>query len=98
MLFPYIVFIPGLKGIDLTAGNFGGKYDTQDGVTYGGSYEKNGVGVEYDNINGVKASVEKGPFSLSTDGKNSMLNFTLQLGKKNGGRIGFKNGGLASIL
>ena len=78
--------------------NFGGKYDTQDGVTYGGSYEKNGVGVEYDNINGVKASVEKGPFSLSTDGKNSMLNFTLQLGKKNGGRIGFKNGGLASIL
>ena len=78
--------------------NFGGKYDTQDGATYGGSYEKNGVGVGYNNIDGVKASFEKGPFSLSTDGKNSMLNFTLPLGKKNGGRAMFKNGGLASIL
>ena len=78
--------------------NFGGKYDTQDGATYGGSYEKNGVGVEYDNINGVKTSFEKGPFSLSTDGENTMFNFTLPLGQKNGGRIGFKNGGLASIL
>ena len=78
--------------------NFGGKYDTQDGATYGGSYEKNGVGVEYDNIDGVKASFEKGPFSLSTDGKNYMFNFTLPLGKKNGGRAMFKNGGLASIL
>ena len=43
---------------------------------------------------------KKGPFSISTDGKNTRagLTFSYGQGNKDGGRIGFKNGGLASIL
>ena len=68
--------------------DFGGKYDTQDGATYGASYNKNGLGVNYNNIDGTSASYNKGPFSISTDGDNTTA----------GVKWTFKNGGLASIL
>ena len=68
--------------------DFGGKYDTQDGATYGASYNKNGLGVNYNNIDGTSASYNKGPFSISTDGDNTTA----------GVKWTFKNGGLAGIL
>ena len=78
--------------------NLAAKYSSQNKPTYGVGYSNNGVAVDYNNIDGLNASYGKGPFNLSTDGENAMLKFTMPLGKKNGGRIGFKNGGLASIL
>ena len=115
------------------------KYNTQDGPTYGVGYEKNGVGVEYDNINGPSFSYNnniKGfdvnaitdfdnlnnislakslgdpnepgfsygigtnidPLNISNSNIFAEAKLKFGQGKKDGGRIGFKNGGLASIL
>ena len=74
----------GIKGVDLTAGNFTAKLDPNLNLA-NLSYTNKYKGLD---------------FGVNTNFDNTMLTIGTKFGqaKKNGGRIGFKNGGLASIL
>ena len=90
--------------------NFGGKYDTKDGATYGVGYTGNNFDVNVNNQTGLSGGFSKdiGPGTLTASGTydpitgefNTEARYGISFGKgkKDGGRIGFKNGGLAGLL
>ena len=93
-----------INNFDLAA-----KYSSQDGPTYGVGYTGNNFDVNVNNQTGANASYSKdigpGTFTMAgtynpdgTYNTEARYGISFGQGKKNGGRIGFKNGGLASIL
>jgi hypothetical protein len=92
-------------------GNFdlAAKYNTQDGPSYGAGYTGNNFDVNVNNQTGANASYSKdigpGTFTMAgtynpdgTYNTEARYGISFGQGKKNGGRIGFKNGGLAGLL
>ena len=71
-------------------------YDTDIGPTFNASYNKGPVSIGYNNLNGINASYNNGPVSIGYNNGQATLNYSKSFAK--GGRVSFKNGGLASIL
>jgi hypothetical protein len=93
-----------INNFDLAA-----KYSSQDGPTYGVGYTGNNFDVNVNNQTGANASYSKdigpGTFTMAgtynpdgTYNTEARYGISFGQGKKNGGRIGFKNGGLAGLL
>jgi len=93
-----------INNFDLAA-----KYSSQDGPTYGVGYTGNNFDVNVNNKTGANASYSKdigpGTFTIAgtynpdgTYNTEARYGISFGQGKKNGGRIGFKNGGLAGLL
>ena len=71
-------------------------YDTTIGPTFDASYTRGPVNIGYNNLDGINASYNKGNFSIGYN--NGQATFGYNKALANGGRVSFKNGGLASIL
>jgi len=71
-------------------------YDTDIGPTFNASYNNGPVSIGYNNLNGINASYNNGPVSVGYNNGQATLNYSKSFAK--GGRVSFKNGGLASIL
>ena len=71
-------------------------YDTTIGPTFDASYTNGPVNIGYNNLDGINASYNKGPVSIGYNNGQATVNYSKSFAK--GGRVSFKNGGLASIL
>ena len=71
-------------------------YDTNIGPTFDASYTKGPINVGYNNLDGIKASYNQGPVSIGYNNGQTTLNYSKSFAK--GGRVSFKNGGLAGLL
>ena len=71
-------------------------YDTTIGPEFNASYNKGPVSIGYNNLNGINASYNNGPVSVGYNNGQATLGYSKSFAK--GGRVSFKNGGLASIL
>jgi len=71
-------------------------FDTDIGPTFNASYNQGPVNIGYNNLNGINASYNNGPVSVGYNNGQATLGYSKSFAK--GGRVSFKNGGLASIL
>ena len=71
-------------------------YDTTIGPTFDASYTQGPVSIGYNNLDGINASYNDGPISVGYNDGQATVNYSKSFAK--GGRVSFKNGGLASIL
>ena len=71
-------------------------YDTTIGPEFNASYSKGPVSIDYNSLDGITAGYNKGPVSIGYNNGQTTLEYSKSFAK--GGRVGFKNGGLASIL
>ena len=71
-------------------------FDTDIGPTFNASYNQGPVNIGYNNLNGINASYNKGPVSIGYNNGQATLGYSKSFAK--GGRVNFKNGGLAGLL
>ena len=71
-------------------------YDTTIGPTFDASYTRGPVNIGYNNLDGINASYNKGNVSIGYNNGQATFGYNKSFAK--GGRVSFKNGGLASIL
>ena len=71
-------------------------YDTTIGPTFDASYTQGPVSIGYNNVDGINVGYNDGPLSIGYNNGQATVNYSKSFAK--GGRVSFKNGGLASIL
>jgi hypothetical protein len=71
-------------------------YDTITGPEFNASYTSGPVSIGYNNLDGINANYRNGPVSIGYNNGQATVGYSKSFAK--GGRVSFKNGGLASIL